>query len=320
MRLRSFSGRTMNEAMGLVRQHLGAEAIIVSTEEDDDGLMRITAALDSDFEPRPAPTRSAIDPIALALDGHGLLPDLTEKIAAAALPYDGEEPLVALSSALATLFPFKPVGAEDQARRFFLAGPPGGGKTATTAKLAARAVFEGRRVRLVTADAARAGAVDQLAAFAKILNVPMHRAEDDAQLAAAVALGQPGELMLIDGPGINPFSTTERDEWKSLAAAANAEPLLVLPAGGDAVDTLELARAFAEDGCARLVVTRIDLSRRLGSIVAAADALRLPFAEAGLSPSIADGLHSFNPVLLARLLLSEGVRSRRPLPQKRGVS
>ena len=36
MRLRSFTGRTMNEAMGLVRQHLGSDAIIVSTEEDED--------------------------------------------------------------------------------------------------------------------------------------------------------------------------------------------------------------------------------------------------------------------------------------------
>jgi flagellar biosynthesis protein FlhF len=245
MRLRNFSGRTMNEAMGLVRQHLGADAIIVSTEEDEDGLMRITAALDAEFAPYPVPGRSAIDPIAAALYGHGLSPDLTEKIVAAALPYDGEEPLVALSSALATLYPFKPVGAEDQGRRVFLAGPPGGGKTATAAKLAARAVLDGRRVRLVTADAARAGAVDQLAAFAKILNVPLHRAEDDAQLSAAVALGQPGELIVVDGPGINPYATSERSEWKVLAAAADAEPFLVLPAGGDTFDTVELARLVA---------------------------------------------------------------------------
>ncbi len=144
MRLRSFSGRTMNEAMSLVRQHLGSEAIIVSTQEDDQGLMRVTAALDAELAPRAAPTGSgAIDAIGTALDGHGLSPDLTEKIVAAALPYDEEEPLVALSSALATLFPFRPVVAEDGRRSFFLAGPPGSGKTVTAAKLAARAVFGG---------------------------------------------------------------------------------------------------------------------------------------------------------------------------------
>ena len=51
MRLRSFSGRTMNEAMSLVRQHLGADAIIVSTQEDEDGLMSVTAALEADLAP-----------------------------------------------------------------------------------------------------------------------------------------------------------------------------------------------------------------------------------------------------------------------------
>jgi len=315
MRLRSFSGRTMNEAMSLVRQQLGEDAIIVSTEEDDEGLMRVTAALDPEFAPHPVPGPGAIDAIGDALEGHGLSPDLTEKIVAAALPFDQEQPLVALASALATLYPFRPVVVEDGRRSFFLAGPPGGGKTVTAAKLAARAVFQGRRVRLVTADAARAGAAEQLAAFARILNVPMERAEDATQLAASVAASEPTELLLIDGPGINPYDAAERGDWKALAAAAKAEAVLVVPAGGDVVDTLELARVFAADGCARLIVTRLDLSRRLGSVLEAADELRLPFAEAGMSPAIADGLNSFNPVLLARLLLAAETRPRR---QKRG--
>ncbi len=321
MRLRSFSGRTMNEAMGLVRQQLGPEAIIVSTQEDDDGLMCVTAALDADLAPHaPYGESSAIDAIATALEGHGLAPELAEKIIAAALPYDEEEPLVALSSALATLYAFSPVVAEEGKSCFFLAGPPGGGKTITAAKLAARAVFGGKRVRLITADAQRAGAAEQLAAFAKILNVPMERAEDAAELAAAVAAAQPMELVIIDGPGTNPYAAAERSDWKALAVAAGAEPLFVMPAGGDMVDTLEMARIFAADGCARLIVTRLDLSRRFGSVINAADELRLPFAEAGVSSAIAGGLSPFNPVLLGRLLLSAEVRSKRPVVHKRGES
>jgi flagellar biosynthesis protein FlhF len=318
MRLRSFTGRTMNEAMGLVRQQLGADAIIVSTQEDEDGLMSVTAALDADLALPAEPAQSsAIDAISAALDAHGISPDLAEKIIAAVLPYDTEEPLVALASALATLYPFKPVVAEDGRRRFFLAGPPGGGKTVTAAKLAARAVFAGKRVRLITADAQRAGAAEQLVAFAKILNVPMERAEDAGQLAAAVAVAEPGELVVIDGPGVNPYAAADRSDWKALAAAAKAEPLLVLPAGGDVVDTADMARIFAMDGCARLVVTRLDLSRRLGSILAVVEELRLPYAEAGVSPAIADGLSPFNPVLLGRLLLSAQAR---PKLHKRGES
>jgi flagellar biosynthesis protein FlhF len=244
---------------------------------------------------------------------HGLAPELIEKILAAALPYDAEEPLVALSSALATLYPFKPV---ETGSRILLAGPPGAGKTVTAAKLAARTVLAGGRVRLINADTARAGAIDQLASFARILAVPLSGAGTPQDLRQAVQNADPAELVLIDTAGINPWNPGERAELRALVDASAAEPLLVLPAGGDAVDTMELVRIFRDEGCARLAVTRLDLARRLGSIVATADALRLGFAEAGLSSAIADGLSPFNPVLLARLLLAAAARSRRPSLEK----
>jgi flagellar biosynthesis protein FlhF len=320
MRLRSFTGRTMSEAMGCVRQQLGPEAIIVSTAEDDDGVMRVTAALDTDLAlpMASAAADGAIDVLGAALAAHGVAPDLAERIVTTALPFDAETPLVALSSALASLYPFKPVAAEDKPRRILLCGPPGAGKTMTAAKLAARAVIAGGKVRLVSADAARAGASGQLAAFATILGVPLHCAADSAALERASRAADPAELLLIDTAGINPYSDEDRGELDRLIAAGVAEPVLVLPAGGDTVDTVEMARVFAEHGCSRLVVTRLDVARRLGSIVAAAEATRLAFAEAGLSPAVADGLTSFNPVLLARLLLQETARARRPLRENRG--
>ncbi len=315
MRLRSFTGRTMSEAMGFVRQHLGPEAIIVSTQEDEYGVMRVTAALDADLAPARASDGEdgAIDVLATALAAHGVAPDLAERIVTAALPFDAEKPLVALSSALAKLYPFKPVVADDKRRRFLLAGPPGAGKTMTAAKLAARTVMAGGRVRLISADAARAGASDQLSAFATILGVPLQCAADAPALERAARAVDPAELLLIDTAGVNPYSDDDLSELDALIAASAAEPLLVLPAGGDVVDTTEMADIFAAHGCSRLVVTRLDVARRLGSIVAAADATRLAFAEAGLTPAIADGLGSFNPVLLARLLLQETARARRPL-------
>jgi flagellar biosynthesis protein FlhF len=312
MRLRSFTGRTMTEAMGLVRQELGAEAIIVETREDEDGSMRVTAALDADLALPALVQDGAIDALSVALTAHGVAPDLAERIVTAALPFDGETPLVALSSALATLYPFKPV-AGNETRRYLLAGPPGAGKTMTAARLAARTVLAGGRVRLISADAARAGASGQLSAFATILGVPLQCAADQAALARLTGAADPAELLLIDTAGVNPLSDEDCAELKSLIAAGAAEPLLVLPAGGDTVDMVEMARTFARLGCTRLVVTRLDAARRFGSVIAAADAERLPFAEAGLSPAVADGLSAFNPVLLARLLLHEPARAAKPL-------
>ncbi len=81
MRLRSFTGRTMSEAMGLVRQHLGPDAIIVSTQEDERRRMRVTAALDAaDIPVRiAAPDSGVIDALEMALSAHGLAPELDRK-------------------------------------------------------------------------------------------------------------------------------------------------------------------------------------------------------------------------------------------------
>ena len=59
----------------------------------------------------------------------------------------------------------------------------------------------------------------------------------------------------------------------------------------------------------RMLVTRLDMVHRLGSLLAAADAAHLSFCDAGISPDVAEGLIPLNPVALARLLLPEAVHS-----------
>ncbi len=56
-------------------------------------------------------------------------------------------------------------------------------------------------------------------------------------------------------------------------------------------------------GAGLLVATRLDLARRLGGVLAAADA-GLAIAEAGIGPGAADGLVPLTPELLARRLQS----------------
>jgi flagellar biosynthesis protein FlhF len=69
-----------------------------------------------------------------------------------------------------------------------------------------------------------------------------------------------------------------------------------------------------------MAVTRLDLTHRLGSVLAAAAAARLGFAEAGVAPEIADGMIPFNPVVLARRLIAQTTLSPQQPLQKRGAS
>jgi flagellar biosynthesis protein FlhF len=320
MRLRTFSARTMTDAMAKARLELGPDAIIVSTQEDDDGTMRVTAALDDGDAFAPlGPDIDVVDILGEALAKHGISPVLVEKILAAALRFDTEtDPTEALSRALSVLYPFEPVAADAYRRVIIMVGPPGAGKTVSIAKLATRAVMAGKRVRLVTTDITRAGGIQQLESLAGILKLRLTTIEAPHRLAPIAASAQPGELMLIDSPGVNPYSAADRRELASLVKASEAEPVLVLPAGGDMVDTVDMARVFRDLGCNRIIVTRLDMVRRLGSVLTAADELELGFAEAGIAPAIANGISPFTAAMLARLLLPQTAEASRTSIGRRG--
>jgi len=295
------------EAIGLVRAHLGPGAVIVSTQEDDMGTARVTAALDETeiIAETPAANTRHARAIADALSFHGVPAELSDAILRASAVSTADGAVAALAESFTVLYRFASLNQKAK-RAVILVGPQGSGKTATAAKLAARAVLAGERVRLVTTDMARAGAIAQLETFAKILGTPFQAVDGPEQLAAALAAAQPAERVIIDTSGVNPFSVGDRRELDALLASSKAEPVLVCAAGGEINDTVAMADTFRDLGCARVIVTRIDTVRRLGSVVAVANNFSLGLAEAGIAPDIADGLMSFTPMLLARLLLPKG--------------
>jgi flagellar biosynthesis protein FlhF len=297
MRLKTFTANTMSEAMARVREALGEDAIIVSAEEVDGGT-QVLAAIESE-EPAMLSDDEASDAIHMALVNHGIVPRIAERLVRAAASLGIDNDVRALAAALDSSYRFAPITAG----RIALVGPPGAGKTVTCAKLATRAVLAGHAVQVVTADTVRAGAVEQLAALTRILGLDLYGAEQPDELDTILAESPPDALVIIDMPGVNPYLEHELDEVAAFVRAAPVEPVLVLPAGGDVYDMVEMARGFARLGCQRFIPTRVDMAHRLGGLVAIADAAKLAFAEVGISASVADGLRPLSAVGLARLLL-----------------
>ncbi len=316
MRLKTYTAPSLADAMVRVRAELGEEAIIVSTEDaSPGGEVRVVAARD-DADPEDAfvdaiimetpaaPGRGHIvEAVAEGLDRHRVPANLAGRLFAAARGAEAHDSTLALAAALDSQHAFRPLSDTGGDRALMLVGPPGGGKTVTAAKLAARALVAGRTAGLVSTDTVRAGGVEQLSSFAAIMGIGISTAEDGAALGAATRMLADRDLVVIDTTGANHHSGPELDNLQTLAEAAGAEPVLVLPAGLDGEEAAEIARAFARIGATRLVVTRADLARRLGAVLAAADAGRLALAELGSTPELLDGLTPLNPVSLARLLL-----------------
>lgn len=290
MRLKLFRAAGMAEAMALVRADLGPDALILNSRTVPGGI-EITAAL----EPEQEPLRS--DPARLAgLTWHGVPRELHPALA------HGD-----LAAALALALRFGDLPLEAHAPPVMLAGPPGAGKTLTTVRLATRLVMQGIAPMVITTDGKRAGATEQLAAFTRLLGVPLLVASHPVSLARALLQRADGAPVLIDTAGADPREPTQAEELRGLAATVGANPVLVLPAGLDPAEAGELALAHAECGAAALIVTRLDLAHRMGGVIAAAAASQLPLVEAGIGDGAADGLVPFTPALLAtRLSRSQG--------------
>ena len=285
MRLKLYRAPTMAEAMARVRAELGPDALILATRRAAEGV-EVTAAL----EPEPPPAARDAERERL-LAYHDVPADLR--------PALGHGPLEA---ALAAALPFSPLPLNGACRPVLLAGPPGAGKTLTVARLATRLVLAGTRPLVITTDGRRAGAVEQLAAFTRLLGIELVVASHPVTLGRALARRSPGAPILIDAFGTDPFDPAQREEVAALVATADAAVALVLPGGLHPAEAAELAEGFAAVGATLLVATRLDQARRLGGVLAAARAGRLALAEAGVGPGAVDGLTALTPAFLAQRL------------------
>jgi flagellar biosynthesis protein FlhF len=293
MRLRTIRAARMSDAMAMLRAELGEEAVILATRRISGGV-EVTAGQEAEDEPfliaPEAAPEIALPPV---LRRHNLPAALAQRLAGAPLPL-----------ALAQEFRFAPLPFD--AGPLLLVGPPGAGKTLTCAKLATRLLLAGTPPLLVSADGRRAGAAEQLAAFARVLSLPLSVASTPGSLAKALARRAPGQIALVDMPGCDPFDDAGARRHAALAEAARGAAVLVLPAGLDVEEAAETARAFHLLGCRHLLPTRLDAARRLGGVLAAAAAADLVLTEAGTGQEVAAGLARLDAEWLARRMM-EGV-------------
>ena len=327
MRLKTYTGKTMKVAMARVREELGPDAIIINIDQGKRvGGVRITAAYEGRIPKRPAPKTPNPEPSPAATSGKKPktpprafdMADLTAVMSHQGIPYDMAMRLQtaatsvemdslaeALSVALETCFTFQPLVTHSD-RPLILIGPPGAGKTIAVAKIAAEAVINGENVRIITTDTVKSTGLEQLESFAHKMDQMVETADSPRELSAVLRTKREGkgkpDLVIIDTCGVNPFMVEELEESARFIKEAGAEPLLVMPAGMDPMESADIAEIFASMGARRMIATRLDTARRFAGIFTAAQAGRLSLAAIGRSPYVAEQLESATPLILARIL------------------
>ncbi|MGI9416673.1 MAG: hypothetical protein ACR2RA_02420 [Geminicoccaceae bacterium] len=291
--------------MADLRAGLGDDAIILATRTLDNGQVSVTGAaadeaLDLAEVLSPSTERPGLEWLSALAEFHEwpfTARERIEPILENVMPANPEAVLTTLMQALFRFDDNDPPGQKP----LLLSGPPGSGKTVTIAKLAAAHILVGDDVDIITLDVARAGGLDQLRA----LLAPLDRAP--IPVAAAAELPDvmshcQGDVVLVDSVGINPFDPAELGALSNFVARAGADLLLVLPGGQGYADSAEIARNYVALGARALVATKLDVARRFGGLLAAAEA-GLAFTQVGIGPTIGDGLAALSADGLARLLL-----------------
>jgi flagellar biosynthesis protein FlhF len=308
MRLKSFHGATLTDAMRGVREALGENAIIVATREDEGGGVRVTAAIDdvpASADPPGVASFGAetdgsetLEIIAEALTYHNVYPALADKLMAASTQFASDDPLLSLGAAIDTHFKFEPVAA---GKPLMFVGPAGAGKTLCTAKFATQATLAKQKATVVSMDCERAGGLEQLAAFTRLLKINLVEIDDWHALRDLLSL-QKDPLVFIDSAGRNPFDLREKESARE-AIACVGDATLVLPAGLDGAEAVDLALEFRSIGASKLMITRLDTVKRIGSVLRLAYETSMPLSNFTASSKVIEPPMPMNPVVLARHLL-----------------
>ena len=154
---------------------------------------------------------------------------------------------------------------EDAGGVYALIGATGVGKTTSTAKLAA--AFAARHgaaeLGLITLDAYRVAAHEQLRTYGRILGVPVHTAHDRASLEDLLDLLSGKRMVLIDTAGMAQRDTRTR-ELLEMISHRSISRILVVNASAQGETIEDQLAAYGAPACRGLILSKLDEAVKLG--------------------------------------------------------
>ncbi|MEO7335145.1 MAG: flagellar biosynthesis protein FlhF [Caldimonas sp.] len=196
---------------------------------------------------------------------------------------------------------------EDVGGVYALVGATGVGKTTTTAKIAAAFAtkYGAANLGLVTLDAYRVGAHEQLRAYGRILGVPVHTAHDRISLEDLLDLLSAKRMVLVDTAGMAQRDERTR-ELLEMISHRSVQKLLVINAASQGETIEDVLVAYRAASCAGIVLSKMDEAVKLGPAVDALIRHRLKVVGVANGQRVPEDWHRLSASALVQRALRGG--------------
>ncbi len=194
-------------------------------------------------------------------------------------------------------------------------GPPGCGKTISIVKLAARQITQRQPPPAFVAFDNRVGGGEPLRSYAAALECAFEHAPTLEDVLAAVRAASPGDLVLVDTPGLAEGDETLAAALEELISRCRmAEIHLALSAGMKAADLSAAVERFQRFRPTKLLFTRLDETGTYGPLWSEAVRWNIPVSFLTFGQQIPEDIEPATAVRLTDLALRPGsdwLRARR---------
>ena len=240
----------------------------------------------------------------------GLTESLATRIVSSLKNIDTTTPQISARDALATLAKQIRVTGDkitENGGTIVFIGPAGAGKTTTIAKLALQFTQQhgSDDIVLISTDTSRFGAHEQLAAYGRLLGVPVLRATESDQTRELISAMQDKKLVLVDTAGLTQQDLRSPKSIPTMALQIpNIQHYLVLPATAQYQTLNRVISALSGQGIAGAIMTKLDEAANLGELLSSAIANQLPISYWTEEPKITSTLHIASPRRLVEKAVS----------------